>query len=580
MTAHSGIQTGRKGFMGLADRMLAANIERLVSLPGAKRYKEFLSSARQTQKTQIDVLRRILAYAKNTEFGKAHGFGEIASYEDFKNKVPTMDYEAHRPYIERHQKGETDILFPGKPLMYNCSSGTTSKPKLLPVTPYNFETAVKGRSKLWLYGILRHFPGIYKGKCLGVISPAEEGAVEDGTPFGSLSGLIRKNLPPFINLTHSAPYSTALIGDYAAKTYTICRFGLPSDITIIITGNPATVLNIAAKIDLFKEDLIRDIHDGTLKKDLPIEPEIRAELESVLRPAPKRAAEISTIAEKSDRLRPADFWPNLKLIHTWTHGNTGLMVPKLKEWFKEDTPVLDFGYISSEILSTDVIVPETGGSILAVDSGFYEFVRYEDEDKPDKQFLMAHELKKGEKYFIFVTTFSGLYRYDMNDVIMVLDFFHQAPVIKFLFKGKGITNMQGEKLSEAQFIEAVFAARDKTGMKHDFFMGYADVEQSRYQLFIEFLEDYSAERRAEFGRALDEALCIVNMEFAAKFNSERIHPTQIIPMGKNFFWDYRLLRIREGAYEGQIKWMQLTALPAVKAQLLKLQNAAWEKSVS
>ena len=570
MTVPSGIQTCRKGLPGLLDRLLAANIERLVALPGARRYRQFEAAAKHAARTQNDVLRRILSYAANTEFGRAHGFSKITTYEDYKRHVPVMDYEDYRPYIERHQHGETDVLFPGKPLMYNCSSGTTDKPKLLPVTPYNFETSVKARSMLWLYGILRHYPGIYNGKCLGVVSPAEEGTVEDGTPYGSFSGLIRKNLPPFMNMIHSAPYNAALINDYTAKTYTVCRFALPSDVSIIVTANPATVLNIAAKTDALKEELIRDISDGTLKKELSLEPEIRRELESVLKPAKARAKELEVLAARGDRLRPADYWPNLKLIHTWTNGNTGLVVPKLKDWFSERTPVLDFGYVSSEILSADIMVPETGGSVLALESGFYEFVRYEDADKPDKRFLMAHELSVGEKYFVYVTTFSGLYRYEMNDVVEVAEFFHQTPVVRFLFKGKGIANMQGEKLSEAQFIEAVSTARKRTGMSHEFFIGYADVEQSRYQLFIEFSKTYSKEEQNAFGTALDEALGQVNMEFAAKFNSERIHPTEIIHMGKDFFARYRLLRIREGAYEGQIKWMQLTTIAAIKQQLLSL----------
>lgn len=572
MAFPSGIETGRKGFKGLIDRILSANLERLLTLPGAKRYKRFIASTKNTAGTQMAVLLRILDYARETEFGRAHGFSEISTYEEYKRRIPVMDYEAHRPYIERHQRGEPDILFPGKPLMYNSSSGTTSKPKLIPVTPYDFKTTVKGRSKLWLYGIMRDFPGIYDGRCLGVVSPAEEGVVEDGTPFGSLSGLVRKNLPPFINLTHTAPYSVALINDYAARTYAVCRFGLPSNVTLIITGNPATVVNIVAKIDLFKEDLIRDIRDGTLKKDLPIEPSIRAELESTLRPAPERARELEAFAKKYHRLRPTEYWPNIKLIHTWTNGNTGLVVPKLRDWFNADTPVLDFGYLSSEILSADIMVPGNGGSVLALESGFYEFVPYEDEDKIDKPFLMAHELKKGQKYFIYVTTFSGLYRYDMNDVIEVIDFLNQAPVVKFLFKGKGIANMQGEKLSEAQFIEAMAIAREKTGFEHEFFIGYADVEQSRYQLFIEFPEAYTQDHHHIFARALDTALCAVNMEFDSKFKSERIQPTEIISMGKDFFSRYRLMRIHEGAYEGQIKWMQLSTIPNTKKQLLSLQG--------
>ncbi len=574
MVAPSGIKPDRTGFIGWIDRLMAVNLERLLTIPGGKRYKAFERATKDAAATQNRVLKEIVTYAENTVFGRAHRFSEIQTYEDFTNRVPPMDYEDHRPYITRHQQGEKDVLFPGKPLMYNCSSGTTSEPKFLPVTHYNFERHIKDRSKLWLYGVMRHFPGIYKGKCLGVVSPSKEGTTPDGTPFGSLSGLIRENLPPFVNLTHTAPYSSMLIKDHSAKTYAICRFALACDVTLIITGNPATVLNLAIKTDEWKEDLIRDIRDGTLKAELDIEPEIRQELEAHLEPAPERAAELNAIANEHDRLRPAEYWPNLKLIHCWANGNTGLVVPKLRDWYKPETPVLDFGYISSEILSADIVVPENNGSILAVKSGFYEFMPFEDEDKKEKRFLMAHELEKGHRYYIYVTTFSGLYRYDMNDVIEVIDFFNTAPVIKFLFKGKGITNMQGEKLSEAQFIEAMERAKERSGIRYDFFIAYADVETSRYRLYIEFLEPYKEEEKRSFGEAVDNALCEVNVEYEAKFKSERLGPMEIVDMGKDFWPRYRTVRLSEGAHEGHIKWLHLSSTEATKNRLERLRREA------
>ena len=226
------------------------------------------------------------------------------------------------------------------------------------------------------------------------------------------------------------------------------------------------------------------------------------------------------------------------------------------------------------------MIPGQGGSVLAIQSGFYEFLRYEDEDKPDdqKEYLMAHQLEVGKRYFIFITTYSGLYRYDMNDVIEVIDFFNSAPVIRFLFKGKGITNIQGEKLSEAQFIEAVGRAKDKCNIEHEFFIGFADVNESRYKLYIEFSQSYTEEKKQEFARAVDEALCQVNIEYEAKFKTERIHPLQIIDMGENFFGRYREIRLKEGAYEGQIKWLHLSSLKATQNRLEQLCKTATKPS--
>ncbi|MCP4680176.1 MAG: GH3 auxin-responsive promoter family protein [Deltaproteobacteria bacterium] len=566
----SGINFQHKGLKGAVNGFLARRVEKILSIPGQKLYKKFVKATLNTKVSQQAVLAEILNYAKDTVIGNEHGFGSIESYDDYHTQVPVRDYEDHRPYVDRHTRGEENVLFPGKPLMYNRSSGTTMLPKLIPVTPYSFQRTIKDRGKLWLYGLSRDFPGVYKGQSFSVVSPSDEGHTEDGTPFGSVSGVMRRNIPEFMKLTHSPPYCTTLIENYDSKVYTMIRFSLACDVSVMFTGNPATVLNFALKTDEWKEDLIRDIHDGTLKADLELSSEIRNEVESYLQPAPERANELNRIASSNDRFRPAEYWPNLKLIHTWKNGNTRLVIPKLGPWFRKDTPILDFGYIASEIMATDLIEPETDGSILQVQNGFYEFTRYEDEYKPGREFLMAHQLEVGQRYYIYVTTFSGLYRYDMNDVIEVVGYFNSAPILRFLFKGKGITNMQGEKLSEEQFIEAVAQAAKNTGISHDFFIGYPDTDISGYKLNIEFLEDYSDERIAGFREAVDKALCRVNVEYEAKLSSQRLKPIEIVKLGKNSFSRYRALRLEEGAHEGQIKWLHLSGTKATKERIRKL----------
>ena len=67
-------------------------------------------------------------------------------------------------------------------------------------------------------------------------------------------------------------------------------------------------------------------------------------------------------------------------------------------------------------------------------------------------------MRKGLDYYIIVTTPSGLYRYFINDVVRVTGFLHAAPLLKFMQKGKGVTNITGEKLYEAQVLAAVSGA--------------------------------------------------------------------------------------------------------------------------
>jgi hypothetical protein len=566
----TGIKSNRTGIKGALDRFLASRVETLLSIPGSKLHRKFTRATKDVKATQLSVLDEILRYAADTVFAREHGFDAICNHRDFAKNVPVADYEDLRPYIDRHTKGEENVLFPGKPIMYNRSSGTTALPKLIPITPYNLERTIKDRGKLWLYGLVRDFPGIYKGKDLTLVSPAVEGHVADGTPFGSLSGLVYESIPGFMKLVHSAPECAMIIEDYNAKIYSLLRFALPSDITSIFTGNPSTVHNLVTKADLFKESLIRDIRDGTLKKDLDIDPRIRAEMEDRLSPDPDRGAALDKLAGASDALRPADYWPNLRLVHTWKNGNCRLVIPKLIPWFKPGTPILDFGYLASEITATDLIVPETDGSILSVLNGFYEFRLCDKGNRGEGDFLMAHELEVQKRYFVYVTTFSGLYRYDMNDVLEVVGHFNGAPILRFLFKGKGITSIQGEKFSEEQFIESVKTAADATGIRHDFFVGFADADKQRYELYIEFLDAYRGVELDRFAQVVDEAMCRLNLEYDAKRKSERLKPLTVVTVGANFFQRYRALRLAEGAHDGQIKWLNLSSTDATKKRMQHL----------
>ena len=273
----------------MVSKVLAKNIEALLGVAGRKLEKKYILAAKDAKQAQLDVLREIVTVAKDTEIGRRFNFEAIQSHEDYMNQVPVMDYEDLRPYVDRHVAGEKDVLFAGKPLLYTRTSGTTARPKLIPISEYNFNKTIKNRGKLWLYGLMKQFPGVYDGKDFSLVSPAEDGFSEDGVPYGALSGLIYKNIPEFIERIHSIPYEVACIKDFNARAYTSLRFGVPQDVTVVLTGNPSTLVNLASRAEEWKEDLIRDIADGTLRDDINIEPDIRASIEPLFQPARKRA---------------------------------------------------------------------------------------------------------------------------------------------------------------------------------------------------------------------------------------------------------------------------------------------------
>ena len=93
--------------------------------------------------TQQKVFEDLLTLAYNTQFGKDHDFSKITSHTDFVRKVPIRDYEDLKPYVEKIIEGEENVLWPGKPLYFAKTSGTTSGAKYIPITQASIKHQVE-----------------------------------------------------------------------------------------------------------------------------------------------------------------------------------------------------------------------------------------------------------------------------------------------------------------------------------------------------------------------------------------------------------------------------------------------------
>ena len=151
------------------------------------------------------MLRDILFYAKDTVFGKTHGFSKIKTPREFYRAVPINDYESLRPYVDRHAKGEPDVLFPGKPMFYATTSGTTASPKLIPITRKYHDECYNGLTKLWFRAMFQEMPGFLDGRDLTMVGKAVEGRTADGTTFGSFSGHMNAYTPEFVKRLRVIP---------------------------------------------------------------------------------------------------------------------------------------------------------------------------------------------------------------------------------------------------------------------------------------------------------------------------------------------------------------------------------------
>ena len=172
-----------------------------------------------------------------------------------------------------------------------------------------------------------------------------------------------------------------------------------------------------------------------------------------------------------------------------------------------------------------------------------------------EHFLQIDELELGKRYCAYVTTYSGLFRYNMNDLVEVGGKYRNTPTVHMISKVNGIVSMTGEKLYEPQFMEAVRQAEETTGVKTKFFVGFADVEESKYHFYFEFQDETMRQEEAErFTKVVDEKLQHINLEYESKRQSFRLHEPETHILLSNAYARFKAACLKDGFRDGQFKF--------------------------
>ncbi len=509
---------------------------------------------------QKKILFEYLLRNKNTEFGKKHKFSSIGSIEDFQARVPINSYENVRVFVDRMARGEKNVLTADRPVFFGRTSGTTGKPKLIPVTKYSRNKKAELMA-LWTYYISRDHPEATSGKILVMIDPEVKMVTESGLPCGPENGHAYVNLPYIIKRSCAIPYEIFEIQGYNARYYTMLRIALEHDITTLATLNPSAIIILCQKIRRWKDRIIEDIEKGTLDQNFDIPDRIRAIIEKRLRPNLLRARELRRILDEKGELLPKYFWPNLKLIECWKGGTARLYLGGLDRYFGR-MPIRDFGCLSTETRSSIPITDEGAGGILAISTNFYEFIPKEDMYKVQRRAVLCDRLEKDKEYLLVVTTSGGLYRYDTDDIIRVDGFFNKTPVIEFMQKGLNAISLSGEKLYESHVNEAVNAANNKLKLAIKFFSASAQMENPpRYIFLVEFTDDPPRDKKKALLRSVEDELHRCNLEYEDTRQRQELNSPILKVVRKGEFEKYRSKRVAEGAHETQFKVPELTRDP-------------------
>ena len=506
-------------------------IRRLAGLPIALRArklaKTFHEQTAKADEVQRDLLLRRIARNADSAFGRDHHFGTIRTAADFRRQVPIRGYDGHEPYIERVRNGDTSALFgPGTDvMMFAMTSGTTNRPKTIPVTREALQDYREGWTIWGIQAFDRHFDRLRKGvrPILQLASDWQESFTPSGIPCGAITGLTAQMQNPLVRFTYCMPLIGSKIKDIESKYYVALRNSMHRDLGATIAANPSTLLAIARLGDREKESIIRDFADGAIDPKWKLSPEVIAALPRRMFWKRKKAAKrLEAIVEQTGRLLPKDYWSNLGFMANWTGGTMGAYLHAYPEVFGEH-PVRDVGLIASEGRMTIPVEDGTAAGILDIRHHYFEFIPEDQADRDQPDTLEGSELSEGANYFILLTTAGGLYRYQIHDLVRCVGFEGRAPLLVFLNKGAHFSSLTGEKLSEFQVVAAVNQAQKNLGVRlSSYMLAPSWGEPPYYNLLVEEGDVSGDDAGGALAAEVEHCLEAINQEYENRRSTLRL----------------------------------------------------------
>ncbi len=499
------------------------NLTNIIRPVFSSRLRELDCYATQAQQLQLDVLRKLLSKASDTQWGRQHCYRSGLSYDAFTRQTPVNTYEDLKGYIDEMRQGKADLLWPGKVRWYAKSSGTTNdKSKFIPVSKdglHNIHYAGGFDSVTWY---LRNNPKsrIFDGKALILGGSHAPNYNQKNSLVGDLSAILIENINPLVNLVRTPKKETALLSDFEIKRTRIAQEAMKQNVTNL-SGVPSWMMSV-----------------------------------------------LNRVIELSGANNLCEIWPNLEVFF---HG--GVAFAPYREQYQHLIPSAGMHYMETYNASEGFFGlqddPNDPAMSLMIDYGvFYEFIPMEELDNEHPTVLPLWDIEVGKNYAMVISTCCGLWRYLIGDTIK----FTQKNPYKFIITGrtKFFINAFGEELIVDNAEKGLAEACAKTGAQVQEYTAapvFMDEHgKCRHQWLIEFSkepEDINA-----FANILDQALQKINSDYEAKcYKDITLQPLEIIKARSGVFNDWLK---QKGKLGGQHKIPRLSNKREFIEQILAL----------
>ena len=478
----------------------------------AKPFAAFIASkvkreAQQALLYQEKIFNELLEKGSLTLFGKDHSFNSVTSYNEYKKSVPICDYEQLKPYIDRALAGEENSLWPGKPLYWSKTSGTTSGVKYIPLTkdsiPYHINSA---RNALLCYIAETGNADFVDGKLIFLSgSPVLE--EKNGIPVGRLSGIVNHHIPQYLRKNQMPSYATNCIDDWEQKVDAIVEETFTQNMTLI-SGIPPWV-------QMYFDKLIA----------------------------------------KSGGQKVKNIFPNFKLF-VYGGVNFEPYRAKIEESIGRRIDTLETYPASEGFIAYQDSQTEKGLLLLTNNGIFYEFIPVDEffNEQPTRVSLKDIELNKN--YAIILNTNAGLFGYNIGDTVK---FISKDPY-RILVTGriKHYISAFGEHVIGEEVEHALLSVAKQEGIEIVEFTVAPQVTPKEgglpyHEWFVEF--GTMPKNMEEFSLKVDTALQQKNIYYKDLITGNILRHLVLRSVQKNAFIEYMK---SEGKLGGQNKVPRLS----------------------
>ncbi|RDC61430.1 GH3 auxin-responsive promoter family protein [Adhaeribacter pallidiroseus] len=316
---------------------------------------------------QQKIFNNLIQKGQQTKFGHDHFFKNIRTHADFTQAVPVRDYEGLAPYLEKVKKGEPDVVWPGKPIYFAKTSGTTSGTKYIPITADSISNHINGARDALLAYVHQTGKSTFLDGKLIFLSGSPELDEVSGIKTGRLSGIANHHVPAYLRRNQLPSYQTNCIEDWEEKLDAIIAETINQRMTLI-SGIPPWVQMYFDKITARTGKKIKDVF-----------PDFSLFVYGGVNFEPYRAKLMESIGKSIDSI---ELFPASEGFFAYQN--------------EQDDP----------------------GMLLLLNSGiFYEFIPAAEYYNENPRRLPISEVETGINYALVVSSNAGLWSYSIGDTV-------------------------------------------------------------------------------------------------------------------------------------------------------------------